>query len=323
MIAHIDFCGTADNCVLESAGGTIFSCVLYIHFSILWKKGIREMSDYLLLAASVDCLSDKILYDKAFELVSEARRKKADSYRLEEDRRRSLAAGVLLNQAVRLWSNRTFSGMCGHSENENDNIIGSENISGGEGLHFIDLKTAIEVYDSKFDYSMGTMANGKPVFLEHPEVHFNLSHAGNYVVCVISHREVGVDVEGNRAVRASIENRFFSEEECRWVQAADSEKLHSERFFRLWTLKEAYSKLTGEGISYGIGKAHFEVPLVEISEENLSGKPEEKPKQCPKGKNLERGADFYEYVIGDGYSTAAEYEAGKKYYVAVAVESWI
>lgn len=255
------------------------------------------MSDYLLLAASVDCLSDKILYDKAFELVSEARRKKADSYRLEEDRRRSLAAGVLLNQAVRLWNEdsgqensaqkRSLQGKCVRGES------GHRSRKGCGSLQFFDLREAIENYDSKFDYPVETKENGKPAFLGHPEIYFNLSHAGNYVVCVVAQCEVGVDVEGNRNVRPSIEKRFFSEDECRWVQAADSEKLHSERFFRLWTLKEAYSKLTGEGISYGIGKAHFEVPLGD----NLVG------------KELERKADFYEYRIGD------------KYYVAVAVEA--
>lgn len=274
---------------------------------------------YLLLAASIDCLSDKILYDKAFSLVSEARRKKAVSYKLEADRRRSLAAGILLNYAVKLWSKKTFGEMCRNGANGSDTVIVCEDSDTGINMQIVDLKTAIEAYDNTFDYPMETTANGKPVFSEHPEIHFNLSHAGDYVVCVVSQWEVGVDIEGNREVRASIENRFFSCEECRWVQAADSEKLHNERFFRLWTLKEAYSKLTGEGISYDIGKAHFEVPLGEnMLRENLKRKSEEKLKQCPKGKNLERRADFYEYVIEDGYS-AAEYSEGKKYYVAVAV----
>ena len=230
------------------------------------------MSDYLLLAASIDCLSDKTLYDRAYELVTEERRKKADSYKLEEDRLRSLAAGVLLNRAVMLWSERSRE-ECG-------------------SLKLMDLREAIENYDGRFDYSIEAKANGKPVFSKHPEVHFNLSHAGSYVVCVVSRREIGVDVEGNRSVRASIEKRFFSEEECRWVQESDNEKLHTERFFRLWTLKEAYSKLTGEGISYGIGKVHFTVPLGDN----------------PVGKGLEQEAIFYEYTIED------------KYYVAVAVE---
>lgn len=291
------------------------------------------MSDYLLLAASIDCLSDKILYDKAFSLVSGTRKKKTAAYKLEADRRRSLAAGVLLNYAIMLWSKRPFGEMCGNGTNGNDTIIGCENSNTGINLQIVDLKTAIEVYDNTFDYPMGTTANGKPVFPEHSEIHFNLSHAGDYVVCVVSQWEVGVDIEGNRAVRASIENRFFSGEECRWVQEADSEKLHSERFFRLWTLKEAYSKLTGEGISCGIGKVHFEVPLGEnLLGENSKEKPGGRSKSCSKGKDLERQAYFYEYVIHDGYSAANGYltvndgysivdecKKEKKYFVAVAV----
>ena len=297
-----------------SCYGIVILCGEIAIFVIVYGKGIDKMSDYLLLAASTDCLFDKILYDRAFGLVGEARRKKASSYKQEADRRRSLAAGILLNCAVRLWSESSFCENSGQGEKESDNTNACES-SNMADLQLVDLKTAIESYDRAFDYPMGTMANGKPVFLEHQEIHSNLSHSGNYVVCAVSQCEVGVDIEGNRSVRTSIENRFFSEEECRWVCEADGEKLHNERFFRLWTLKEAYSKMTGEGISKGIGKAHFEVPLGENSKE----KAVEWSGQCARGKNLERRADFYEYVIVDGYQATIGYKAGEKYYVAVAV----
>ncbi len=271
-------------------------------WGILMENSINDMrAGFLVLVSSIECLTDKNLYDKAYGLVTEARRKKVDSYKAEEDRKRSLAAGVLLNCAVKLWRGRELQG---ESETRSENgeaggikVVDSgidENVSRTGGLKYVDLQTAIEEYDSAFDYAVAARANGKPVFLEYPEVHFNLSHSGNYVVCAVAQCEVGVDIEGGRRIRPSIENRFFSEEECRWVCKADSEELHSERFFRLWTLKEAYSKLTGEGISYGIGKAHFEMPLGDN----------------PRGKGLEWQADFYEYIVGDKY-------------VAVAVEKFL
>jgi len=250
-------------------------------------NSINDMrADFLVLVSSIECLADKNLYDKAYGLVTGTRRKKVDSYGTEDDRKRSLAAGVLLNYAVKLWRDRKLQDGSSQEKKENESI----SISGSAGrFKRVDLRAAIEEYDSAFDYALSERANGKPVFSERPEVHFNLSHSGNYVSCAVAQCEVGVDIEGGRRVRPSIENRFFSEEECRWVCEADSEELHSERFFRLWTLKEAYSKLTGEGISYVIGKAHFEMPLGDT----------------PIGKGLEWQADFYEYAVDDKYVAAA------------------
>lgn len=96
-------------------------------------------------------------------------------------------------------------------------------------------------------------AHGKPVLKDHPNLFFNVSHSGDYAVCVVSGRSVGVDIEQVRAYRPRVAQRVCSEtERALLAQSENPARL----FCRLWTLKESYVKLTGTGIG---------VPLQEIS----------------------------------------------------------
>lgn len=102
------------------------------------------------------------------------------------------------------------------------------------------------IADGLLRYAVGTCAvaaspQGKPYLPEHPEVHFNLSHSGNWVVLAIGDREVGVDVERtDRAVdRAALSKRHFTPEE----------QARPEDFFAIWTAKESYLKHLGVGLT--------------------------------------------------------------------------
>jgi 4'-phosphopantetheinyl transferase len=95
--------------------------------------------------------------------------------------------------------------------------------------------------------------NGKPRL--HPElksdIHFNLAHSENCAVYALSrHCELGVDVEFSRAMSdaASIAERFFAENEYADFLNIDRNK-QNEAFYACWTRKEAYLKLTGQGMS--------------------------------------------------------------------------
>ena len=90
--------------------------------------------------------------------------------------------------------------------------------------------------------------HGKPFLKNYPEVHFNLSHSGNTVMCAVSQGEVGCDTEKIRPVKLKIADRFFSENEIRQLKNADA-KEQELLFFRLWTLKESFMKATGHGFS--------------------------------------------------------------------------
>lgn len=88
---------------------------------------------------------------------------------------------------------------------------------------------------------------GKPCIAERPNIHFNLSHSGNMVVCVIDQCPVGVDVEKIRAIDMGVAESCFTEKERMLLQGDDQELLS--RFYQLWTLKESYLKALGTGLS--------------------------------------------------------------------------
>lgn len=85
---------------------------------------------------------------------------------------------------------------------------------------------------------------GKPYAIDLP-VHFNISHSSNLVVCAIDDNPVGIDVELIREIDLSIARRVCTKHELEYVYSGQFYK----RFFRVWTLKEAYFKCAGTGIT--------------------------------------------------------------------------
>ena len=91
------------------------------------------------------------------------------------------------------------------------------------------------------EYAYGE--NGKPYLKGRDDLYFSLSHSDRYVVCAVADCEVGVDIEPVSSIRPAVLRRCFTSEEQDWIGT------DPERFIRLWTMKEAYMKLTGTGIS--------------------------------------------------------------------------
>jgi 4'-phosphopantetheinyl transferase len=106
-------------------------------------------------------------------------------------------------------------------------------------------------------------AFGKPVLepIGNPHVHFNLSHSHGVVVCAAAlDRHVGIDVEdsGRRLECLDLAERYFA--------AAEVAHLHrlpvvdrQEAFFAIWTLKEAFVKAIGHGLSFPLDTFAFEL----------------------------------------------------------------
>lgn len=98
--------------------------------------------------------------------------------------------------------------------------------------------------------------NGKP-YIENCKIHFNISHCENMLVLAFSDEEIGIDVERIRPISLNILKRFYSEKEQEYVlghrptkddfQKSESEEI-LERFYRVFTLKEAICKKSGIGI---------------------------------------------------------------------------
>jgi 4'-phosphopantetheinyl transferase len=105
---------------------------------------------------------------------------------------------------------------------------------------------------------------GKPSLAGHVHAEplcFNLSHSGDLAMYAFAlRRQLGVDVERHRPMSDldGLVKRFFSAGE----QAALGTLPKSDRipmFFRYWTLKEAYLKARGTGLSFPLNR--FEVTL--------------------------------------------------------------
>ncbi len=103
---------------------------------------------------------------------------------------------------------------------------------------------------------------GKP-FANHEQVSaafsFNLSHSREFVVCAVCcFGEIGVDVEYIRKMddMDSVAQNFSSceTEAIRRVQGHDKLEL----FYRIWTLKEAYVKAIGLGLTVPLSDFGFE-----------------------------------------------------------------
>nr|WP_319493322.1 4'-phosphopantetheinyl transferase superfamily protein [uncultured Desulfobacter sp.] len=108
---------------------------------------------------------------------------------------------------------------------------------------------------------------GKPFLTGLSDFHFNLSHSHGVAVCALRRGgAVGVDVEDvGRRTNLSIAGRFFSPAEADLVsKAPDAEK--RALFFDIWTLKEAYIKAVGRGLSIPLNSFSFnaEEPDVHI-----------------------------------------------------------
>lgn len=90
-------------------------------------------------------------------------------------------------------------------------------------------------------------AQGKPYFPALPWLHFNLSHTAGWSLCALSDAPVGVDVEALRPRREGLWRHCLTDGEYAAFLAAGG---GWPEFYRIWTLKEAWCKYTGQGLGH-------------------------------------------------------------------------
>ena len=99
--------------------------------------------------------------------------------------------------------------------------------------------------------------NGKPFLESMGDLHFNISHSGSWVCCVAANVPVGIDVEKIRPVSRGVWNLCLTGEERQILErkSVDSGKgsddlppEQAKQFIQIWTIKESYLKMTGEGL---------------------------------------------------------------------------
>lgn len=183
---------------------------------------------------NINHFEDPLKNERLLDLVGIRRREKVIKYRMPDDRKRSLGAGIIIRKI--LDENGLTESCLRYSDNEKP------------------------VVDGLF---------------------FNVSHAGDYVVGVLSDCEVGCDIEKNANAPLEVAEHYFYHSELAYIKAA---KNKDKAFFTLWTLKESYMKMTGRGMSLPLDS--FEV--VPTAEGFVLGKSSERP--C-----------FFETMEFDGY----------------------
>jgi 4'-phosphopantetheinyl transferase len=96
------------------------------------------------------------------------------------------------------------------------------------------------------------------------KIQFNLSHSNEIVLIgLVLKQRIGVDVEFIRPLSnlESIAGRYFSESELSSILNKPVDQ-REDIFFQYWTMKEAYLKAIGKGIS---GLRKIQIPHIDIS----------------------------------------------------------
>lgn len=136
---------------------------------------------------------------------------------------------------------------------------------------------------------------GKPYLAGLPGIHFNITHCHRLVACAFSRHPIGIDGELPGTFENALIKKVFSPEEKHFFyQAATTAELRIQWFFKFWTLKEAYVKKTGTGIS---------IPLTELTF-TFSHIPTPDTISCP-----DPGTACRQFVLKTGHILSVCYES--------------
>lgn len=123
--------------------------------------------------------------------------------------------------------------------------------NGGKTLHEVQSRVGRELLSYAYREVLGEGKmpeiiygpKGKPGFPDNKPFYFSLSHSGGLAGVLVSEAPVGFDIQlmDNRDYE-KIAKRFFSPDEACAVR-------DKEDFFRIFTKKESFVKMTGEGMS--------------------------------------------------------------------------
>ena len=102
----------------------------------------------------------------------------------------------------------------------------------------------IDIAKQEFAYT----EYGKPYLPYLSDIHFNISHSEEYVVCAVSDKSVGVDIQKISEYNPIVAEKVCTQQELKQIEnSADK----SSEFIKLWTQKEAVLKMYGTGIASG------------------------------------------------------------------------
>ena len=103
-----------------------------------------------------------------------------------------------------------------------------------------------EIYNiKKEDLVFSVSESGKPFCKSHKEIHFSISHSGDFIAVAINEKKVGIDIELFKKPSEKIIERVCSESEKNLINSSENKE---KTFTEIWTKKEAYLKALGTGI---------------------------------------------------------------------------
>ena len=171
---------------------------------------------------------------ESLSLLCVSRQEKVKRLRNEELKDKSMLTGLLIGYGIFMWITQP------EQEMQMKNITDIELL--------LQKNREYEKWYGKPKIAFG--AEGKPYFPMHAEIHFNVSHSGDYILLAVAKEEVGIDIEEITSSNMDVAKRCFHEKEYKALQASDGKlDLQKELFYTYWAAKESYVKCTGKGLS--------------------------------------------------------------------------
>lgn len=173
-----------------------------------------------ILIENINIIPNEDIFQEKMSLLCNERKKAVEKYKQWDDRRRGLLAGILLQNGV-------------------EEILKQQ---GKMNDPFPEI-----IYKG----------NGKPYFADE-EIYFNLSHSGDYVLCVLSDNEVGCDIQQIKPLKVDFVSKYYTDLEKAYLTSRREKGIYStnadyERdVLRIWSAKESYMKYTGLGFQQDI-----------------------------------------------------------------------
>lgn len=87
--------------------------------------------------------------------------------------------------------------------------------------------------------------NGKPIIKGSCNHFFNISHSGNWIICVVDTECIGIDIEKIEVIDVKKFGSIYTTNEYNRILSSNTP---IELFYRLWTIKESFTKLIGRGL---------------------------------------------------------------------------
>lgn len=101
----------------------------------------------------------------------------------------------------------------------------------------------------------------KPFLKNYPGWYFNISHSKTAVCCVLSRKEIGIDIEEVGEYKESLAAYICNDKELESLHDSENK---ADDFYKLWTRKEAVFKMIGSGITNDI-KDILDTPYIDIT----------------------------------------------------------